>query len=508
MAERPETWAASAPDRSAVIDGSVVLSYRELNAQADRLADGFARMAPPRPAVAVRLRVRAEWLVVNLALAKLGWEHIAVSRRLTPGECAAIVADSGAALIVCDDEAPGELVDALDVPVVTIAAAETSPATTSVQRLLATGLPVPRHSSGPAPLVTYTSGTTGRPRGVRKPIPRDPVAARKLQEYLEQRERQQARFAGADRVLLTLPLHHGAGPNVALSTLGRGGTLYLLDRFDPVRVLELIQQHRINRWTTVPTMLHRIRGLPAEVLTSFDVSSIEWLGVGSAPVPMTLKEWVIGYFGAHCLVESYGASEVGMVAVMPPQMHLIKPGSCGRLRHGVEVRVVGPAGQPVPVGDIGELYVRTPLTISAYVNQSEPDEARTADGFFRIGDVGRLDADGYLYITGRIKDMIISGGVNIYPTEIEHVLVAEPGVAEAAVVGQPDPDLGEQVVAFCTLRPSSRITAEALLSRLAGRLAKFKIPRRIVLVDDFPRNAMGKVDKPALRRLTTERTPS
>ncbi len=503
MPEQPEWFAERFPDRPAVADDGRVMTYAELNRRANRLADALSGLSLARGVVAVRLHIRPEWFVVNLALAKLGWEQVAVSWRLTPAECRGIVLDCAAALLVADDEDPAGLAAAVGVPVVTVGAASRAGAP-SLDDLAARGGSAERFSEEPARLVTYSSGTTAAPRGVRKPRPTDPESRRRLDEYLGQRERQQARSADGDRVLLALPLHHGAGPNTAVSALGRGATVHLLDRFDPVRALTVIDRHRITRWTAVPTMLSRIRALPPEVSGAFDVGSIRWLGIGSAPVPMSLKKWAIDFFGPHCLVESYGASEVGMVAVMPPSLHLVKPGSCGRLRRGVEVRVLGPDGEPVPPHQEGELYIKTPLTISAYVNQAPfGTEALTADGFFRVGDIGRLDEDGFLFITGRAKETIISGGVNIHPGEIEGHLVEHPDVIDAAVVGVDDDDLGERVVAFCEVRAGSEVMEADIRGRLAGSLAKFKHPHRIIFVDELPRNAMGKTRKADLRRLAT-----
>jgi long-chain acyl-CoA synthetase len=212
-----------------------------------------------------------------------------------------------------------------------------------------------------------------------------------------------------------------------------------------------------------------------------------------------LRDWAEGYFGP-CLYEGYGAAEVGMVTYMRPVWRAAKPGSCGRPRRHVSVRIVGPDGE-APPGVEGEIYVRTPVTIRNYVN-AEPlgTDMVSADGHFRTGDYGKLDEDGFLYITGRVKDMIIAGGVNIFPAEIEHALAEHPDVIEAAVFGVPEETFGEQVMAVCERRPGSAATAEELLAFVADRLAPFKRPRIIKLVDELPRNAMNKVIKAELRK--------
>jgi len=278
-----------------------------------------------------------------------------------------------------------------------------------------------------------------------------------------------------------------------------GGTLYLLDPFDPVRALEIIDREKITHWKTVPTMLQRICALPVQTRDSFDVSSIVSVSTGAAPTPRPLREWVTSYFGPVLSV-GYGTSETGMIANMGPGMQLKRPESCGKLRPHVSLRVIGPDGNEVPRGTEGELYVRTPMTISGYFNKGPlPEELLTEDGFFRTGDVGRLDKDNYLYITGRVKDMIIAGGVNIFPAEIEQALVEHSAVIDAAVIGIPEETFGEQVMAFCEIRTDSNVTADELIGFLSERVAPFKRPRRIEFVSELPRNSMGKVLKNELR---------
>lgn len=499
-------WALRQPGHPAVVDGDSTTTYAMLNEQADRVAEALAASLAAGSGgrlVGVRTGIRREWFVVNLALAKLGWTHVALNRQLSIRELSDIVRDSRVATVFLDDEEPAEAVAVLasqGVMVVTVAGR--TPGAVPLSALLEAPA-VPRSNDRPAALVTYSSGTTGKPRGVSKPRPRDAEEARRLREYLTEAASVQ-RGRHAERTLLTLPLHHGAGPNSALTGLGAGGTVYLIERYDPVRALETIHRERITRWTVVPTMLARIRALPEDVLAAYDVSSLRRLGVGGAPVPYPLKVWAMSYFRDDCLVERYGAAEVGMVTLMPPGMHKEKPGSCGKLRRHVEVRVVDADGVPVPRGTEGELLIRTPLTVSGYLHGSRDSGLVTPEGFFRIGDAGRLDEDDYLYITGRIKDMIVTGGANVYPAEVEQVLTEHQDVVDAAVVGYPDDDMGERVAAFCELRTGATVTAEELSVFAAARLAPYKRPRRMTFVDGLPRNSMGKVLKTALRASARE----
>jgi long-chain acyl-CoA synthetase len=307
--------------------------------------------------------------------------------------------------------------------------------------------------------------------------------------------------------MLTMPLHHGAGPAVARACHAVGGTVYLLRKFDAEEALRIISEHRITHWTAVPTMLLRIAALPADTLRRYDVSSIKAINVGAAPVPYALKEWTISYFGDHRLHEGYGATEVGMVTAMPPDLHRRKPGSSGRLHKHVQVRIVDEHNRELVRGQIGEILVKTPVTIDRYLNRDPlgPD-TYDAEGFFRVGDMGYVDEDGFLYITDRKKDMIIAGGVNIYPAEIEAVLVKHPAIRDAAVIGIPHPEFGEQVKAVCELVPGARVTEREVIEFTAAELAPYKRPRSVDFIGELPRNPTGKVMKTELRAPYWEKT--
>jgi long-chain acyl-CoA synthetase len=503
-----EYWAAHDPDRLAVVDGAASLRYGEWNAQADRLADAMDKLGLAVPAACVKTHQRLEWFVIRLALEKLGWDHIALNWQLQPTETAAVVADSGAGLIFSDDHS-AELVPALrglDARIISIEA--DVPGAIPFAAMLANPSPPPRFVGAPSAFVRYSSGTTGTPKGVRRARASDEVAQWERRRAagldpdlnLDGSGRPVPDRQAAPRTLLTTNLYSGIGLKGARMCYLRGGTTYLLDQYDPLRALEIIDQARITRWSTVPTTLYRIRALPQDILDSFDVRSMRVLGVGGAPVPQALKEWVLSYFGP-CLYEAYGASELGLVTLMPPNLHVRKPGSCGPLRPNVSVRVIGPDGTAMPPGMEGELEIRTPQTISGYFNEADLDDGTvTPDGYFRIGDYGKLDEDGFLSITGRVKDMIIRGAYNVFPVEIENVIVEFPGIVEAAVIGIPDEEYGEDIMAFCQVLPGEEINREELAAFLAARLASFKRPRIFEFVEELPRNQVGKVVKPELRR--------
>jgi long-chain acyl-CoA synthetase len=248
-------------------------------------------------------------------------------------------------------------------------------------------------------------------------------------------------------------------------------------------------------------MVHRIRALPAEVQERFNRKSMRVLNIGAAAVPVELKAWALEYFGSQCLVfEGYGMSETQMISYMLPEDWPVAPNSSGKPMPFVDVKILAPDGTELGPNEKGEICARTPFTIDRYLNRPPlGPEDLTPDGFFRTGDVGYLDDLGYLYVTDRIKDMIIVGGMNVYPAEIEAVLATHPDIVEAAVIGIPDPDLGEQVVAFCELRSGAPQRPEELIAHCRASLAAFKAPREVRFIAELPRNATGKVTKNVLR---------
>ncbi|MEN2473448.1 class I adenylate-forming enzyme family protein [Burkholderia sp. GS2Y] len=495
-----EYWAAQTPDVLACIEGERSLTWRDLNARANRVAEALHQAGVERGhIVALSMEVRLEWLVIAGALAKLGCSILGVNWRLTDEETRYLLSNSGARVFITDAQDLAVATRAVQAAQVPLAVSIETPGEGFLHWPELFEVPeVARQSLSEASLLIYTSGTTGRPKGVAVGTPSTDLAT--LREYLESRDA--VNFVEGARVqLVNMPMHHASGPNQIRSAIRKGHTLVLQRRFDAEGVLALIQKHRVDLWSGVPTMFKRLAGLAPEVLARYDVSSIRRVSVGAAPVPYALKLWMLSHFGRDTLLETYGSTETGMVCAMLPAMQERKPGSSGLpFRHvSVEVRTAHHEHLQ-PVGQIGELWVKTPITIKQYLNEPAlGDDVLDARGFFRTGDVGYLDEDGYLFITDRVKDMIITGGVNVYPAEIEAVLQRHAAVEDVAVIGIPDEDFGEQVMAFCQLK-AGRVAGEAdLLAHCEQHLASYKRPRRIVFVQDLPRNAMGKVLKRELR---------
>jgi long-chain acyl-CoA synthetase len=498
-----EYWAANRPDDPAMIEGDRVVTWAQFNAAADRLAEGLAaRGLVAGDVLVTRMQIRPEWPIASSAAGKLGLRLLGLNWRLTPAETQYVLENSAAHAILCDDADPAELAPALEGLRLKFAASIDAAADgfVSWRELMEKTPEQPRLAAGNPPLILYTSGTTGLPKGVVMGGPHleDPDARQRMIEYQQSVAGGRGGSDGGP-VLVTLPMHHGAGPGTIWGATARGRTMVLLRRFEPEEALALIARHRVSAWTGVPTMYKRMAGLPPEVLAKYDVSSVRALGVGAAPVPFSLKEWILGYFG-EVLSEGYGATETGMLTALSPEMQRRKPGSSGLPHRHVHISIRDGDGAELPTGQEGEIWVKTPVVIRQYLNAKALDaDTLDPDGFFRTGDIGRVDEEGYLFITDRAKDMIVSGGVNIYPAEIEAAILTHPAVQDVAVIGVPNEEFGEEVKAFCELKPGRAAEVADILAHCKTGLASYKRPRTLEIVAELPRNTMGKLLKRELR---------
>jgi acyl-CoA synthetase (AMP-forming)/AMP-acid ligase II len=335
----------------------------------------------------------------------------------------------------------------------------------------------------------YTSGTTGHPKGAFRPdgVPMESVL-RAIQLFT---------IRGTDVHLVAGPGYHSAVGFFAALTGLCGGTNVLMPKFDPETALALIERHRVTTTFMAPTLLQRIMDLPDALRARYDVSSMRALIIGAAPCPFSLKERTHAYFG-EVLIEFYGATETGVNLLLRPEEQLRKPGSAGRPPEGQEILLLDDAGNPVDDGQPGEVWVRNNY-LATYYNKPEATAGSTRDGFFSVGDLAYRDADGFYYICDRKTDMIISGGVNVYPAEIEACLHAHPAVLDIAVIGAPDDQWGESVKALVVLQPGATVTESELIDFCRERIADYKRPRSVDFVADLPRDQAGKLLKRQIR---------
>jgi len=356
--------------------------------------------------------------------------------------------------------------------------------------------PLPEAAAGAISSMIYTSGTTGNPKGVRR-LDMGPETARLFAEGV--RDVFGIALERVFRTVITGPLYHGAPNAYGLYAVRMGGLAVLQPRFDAEELLRLIDQYRITHLHMVPTMFVRLLRLPDAVKRQYDLSSLEWVIHGAAPCPVDVKRAMIEWWGP-VIYEYYGATETGIATFHTSDEAMRKPGTVGRPRPGGTVRIYDADGRIMPAGEVGEIYVwQEGFPDFTYLGSDDKRREIGRDGLVTLGDVGYLDEDGYLFICDRARDMVISGGVNIYPAEIEMALLAMPGVHACAVFGIPDEEFGEKLCAHIEPDPAVPLAAPEVAAFLRGRLADFKVPRVIKFETALPREDSGKIIKRKLR---------
>lgn len=483
------------PDRIGLIFEGRKFSYRECNARANRAAHAFARLGVKQgDRVGLLMANSSEFVDCFFGLAKLGAIVVPLNWRLTAPELAFIANDAGIDMLAYNTEY-AQTVAAMrgSISATTYIAVGDAPAGDLSYAELTTAAsdaePDPAGHGDDALVLMFTSGTTGNPKGA--------VLTHDNLFYDSCTVQMSTDWRVGDRVLVALPLFHiGALIYVAIAT-HIGATTVLMKAFDPVGFLRSLQDQEVNSFLAVPAMLHFM--LQAPTLPEVDLSSVRWALCGTAPVPVPL----IQSWARHgiAIQQVYGLTECsGGAAVLSSARALEKVGSTGLPMFHTDIRVVDARGGDTAPGEVGEIIIRGRHVMREYWNNPQATADTVRDGWLYTGDLGKLDADGYLYIVERKKDLIISGGENIYPAEVENVLSALPQCAEIAVIGIPDPDWGEAVCAVVRLVAGQSLTLEEIVAHCSGKLGKYKIPKRLVLTDEpLPRNPTGKLLKRVLR---------
>ena len=482
-------------DKVALICGERSLTYAELNARARRVANALYDLGVRSgERVAVMAHNSIELLEIAGGLSKLSAIGVLLNYRLRASEVTYILNDCGARAALVGPELV-EVVEQARASItgktICIAIGDEAPAGwLRYEDVLAhASEELPASESGLGSTMSYTSGTTGKPKGAYRPksVPAEDVI-RLIQAF---------ELTGSDVHLLAGPYYHSA-PSffVSLHSL-LGATVVVQPRYDAVEALQLIERHKITTTFMAPTLLQRLCDVPEETFARYDTSSLREIILGGAPCPYILKVRASERFG-ECLWEFYGATETAVVTLLRPEDQLRKPGSCGKAGPSQEIRLLDAEGHEVPTGEPGEMWARNPW-LAQYYNKPEATANNMRDGFFSVGDIAYRDDEGYYFICDRKIDMIISGGVNIYPAEIEAVLTAHPAVADVAVIGIPHEHWGEAVQAVVELRPGASATAEELIAFCEQHLADYKKPRGIAFVDALPRNPAGKLLKTVIR---------
>jgi len=357
----------------------------------------------------------------------------------------------------------------------------------------AAGGPTPEPRA-PGSAMVYTSGTTGLPKGIRRQPPTPEQLA-----LLAERSRVALGFAPGMRALVSAPLYHSAPAAYAVQAALLDALLVIEPKFDAERTLQRVESERLTHLYLVPTMFVRLLRLDAEVRRRHDLSSVRFVASTGSPCAADVKRRMIDWWGP-VFHETYAASELGWISHIDSHEALQRPGSAGRAMAGVQLRVLSAEGQEVAPGTVGLLHARDPaIPDFTYANNDAARRKLERDGLWTLGDMGYVDADGYLYVVDRQNDMVIAGGVNIYPAEIEAVLITMPGVADCAVFGIPDAEFGEALAAAVQPVASARLDAAGVRAFLRERLADFKVPRVVAFHDELPREDTGKIFKRRLR---------
>ena len=498
------------PDGTAVIVDAAgggnpsATTFAELNKTVNRLAHALGTLGISRGERIVWCGPNSlEVLAVLHAARKAGLTAVPLSYRFTADEMAYVIDNSDATLVIVDaEQAPLLASVSQHLPKVrnfVVFGGEAPPGFLRWDDVL-DGQPGTEPADGAdasaGSSMIYTSGTTGKPKGALRTTT-DPETVFALLAEL--------RLQMGDEIHLTTgPLYH-SGP-LAFATMSHtmGCPVVVLRKFDPIAWLRLVAEHQVTNTFTAPTQLKRIVSLPPGELARADVSSMRCLIANAAPVPYALKQEVIEKLGDGFLYEVYGSTELGVVTVLAPEDQLRKPGSCGKTYGPIEVRIVRDDGKDVDVDEAGELFIRTRLAMDGYHRSTEHlSELDQADddvrGWKSVGDVASIDSEGYLSIRDRKKDMIISGGVNIYPAEIEAVLYGHPAILDAAVFGIPDDEWGESVYAIVQPKQGETVDIDELAEFVGARLGGYKRPRGYEVRDTLPRTDAGKLLKRTLR---------
>jgi acyl-CoA synthetase (AMP-forming)/AMP-acid ligase II len=490
-------WATQRPDRIAMMEEDRSLSYGELNSVSAKIVGGLI-------AAGLKKGDRIAWLGKNsdlyftlfYAAARLGVVMVPVGWRLAPTEWTFIINDTKARILFTGpgfDGAGATLASQLDHVEKIIPAAE-------ARAWIADAQPNAFTPAAPddAVLQLYTSGTTGNPKGA-------VLSSRNLfglRKNANEADLAYTRWDDDEAILVAMPCAHIGGTGLGIMGLASGLPCFILAEFSPDGVFDAVEQGGVTRFFLVPAALQFLLAHPR--CASVDYGRLKYILYGAAPIPLELLRQSMAMFGAQ-FIQCYGMTETtGTIVMLPPEDHDVNGNermrSAGKALPGVELKIVGAGGETLPVGAVGELMTRSSNNMLGYWNLPEATASTLSDdGWVRTGDAGYLDADGYLFIHDRVKDMIISGGENVYPAEVESAIYGHPAVQEVAVIGVPDDKWGEAVKAFCVPKAGMTIDPDSVILWARDRIAGFKVPKSVDIIPMLPRNASGKILRKDLR---------
>jgi fatty-acyl-CoA synthase len=469
------------PDRRAIVDEDGEVTYRELHRTSNALATALkARGVRPGDGVGLLCRDHRHFIRSLVAISKCGAHLLLLNTSFSGRQMRDVLEREGAAALIHDDEFR-ELVDGVTVPCID--------ETTANELIASTSDADPAPPPEPGRTVILTSGTTGTPKGARR-APTTPVDA--IVGFLER-----VPIRGGHTHVIVAPMFHSWGFAHMGLCLMLGNTIVVRRRFDPEATLELISRHRARLVALVPVMAQRILDLPADVRARYDCSSLEIAAFGGSAIPGDLAVRFMDAFG-DVVYNTYGSTEVAIVTIATPQDLRSDPHTAGRPVKRVVVKLLDPDGREVPHGEAGRIFAGSSAAFEGYTGGGGKE---IVEGLMSTGDMGRFDAQGRLTIEGRDDDMIVSGGENVFPREVEDLISDLDGVEEAAVVGVPDDEFGQRLRAVVVPREGAELTEDAIRAAVRRDLARYKVPRDVIFTDELPRTATGKVLKRELASL-------
>ena len=495
---------ANTPDKVALIHRDRRLTFAELDRACDQIANGLKRRKLAGQSVLLMAKNRPECLTMATGASRTGSAIVTISWRSTAAELAYLANHCGAKAFVFEDSL-ADLVAKARPQLTTIApdcffvvGDESVAARHGFQpfsSLPAESSADPGEPDEEGAVVVYTSGTTGKPKGAVRKFNKELLPS--IIAFLAE-----SPFRHDDVHLASCPLYHTTAFGFIAMTYILGASVVLLDEFEPRKFLEAIEKHRVTTTVLVPTMLHRLLALGDDEIKKYDTRTLRSIFCTSAPLPGPDSDKAMELFG-DIVWNLYGSTETGIVTLARPEDLKKSPGTIGRATPGNDIRLLDAEGHQVPPGAVGELYTKNPMLVAGYHNDDTATKGSMREGYFSVGDLARIDERGCYHIEGRARDMIISGGVNVYPAEVEATLEAHPAVDEVAVIGVPDPEWGERVQAHVVLRQGMLDDPQRdLKSYCKERLAGPKVPREFIVLpagEVLPRNPTGKVLKRELR---------
>ncbi len=485
------------PDRPALVDELGTLTWRQLDERINALATALQQLPPKQPKViGVMCRNHRGFVEAVVASSRIGADVVLLNTSFAGPAMAEVVNREGVEAVIYDEEFTETVDRALvDKPDATrILAWTDADHELTVEKLIATHIgQQPERAGGKGRMILLTSGTTGSPKGAKQSGGGAGIGT--LKAILDRTP-----WRAEETIVIVAPMFHAWGFSQLIFAASMACTMVTRRKFDPEATLDLIDRHQATGLAVVPVMFDRIMDLPAEVRNRYSGRSLRFAAASGSRMRPDVVTAFMDQFG-DVIYNNYNATEAGMIATATPQDLRAAPDTAGRPAGGTEIRILDPEFNEVPTGEVGSIYVRNDTQFDGYTSGATKDFHA---GFMSSGDVGYLDETGRLFVVGRDDEMIVSGGENVYPIEVEKTLAAHPEVAEAAVIGVDDEQYGQRLAAFVVLEPGGSATPDSLKQHVRDNLANYKVPRELSVLDELPRGSTGKVLRNELKAKVTD----